>query len=272
MSSHSATHAAVTVRSLRRMKDSGEKIAMLTAYDASFAAQLDAAAVDVMLVGDSLGNVIQGLDSTLPVSMDDMIYHTRAVARANKRALLMADMPFMSYWSVDVALQNAARLMKEAGAQMVKLECTAAQNTIVAALSNEGIPVCAHLGLRPQSVHKLGGYRVQGRDAEDADNMLAQARQLEAAGADMLLLEAVPAALAEKITRQVNVPVIGIGAGAACDGQVLVLYDVLGITPGKTPKFARNFLQTSGSVAAAIAAYVAAVKSGEFPSAEHSFN
>jgi 3-methyl-2-oxobutanoate hydroxymethyltransferase len=254
------------------MKESGEKIAMLTAYDASFAAQLDAANIDVMLVGDSLGNVIQGLDSTLPVTMDDMVYHTRAVARACKRALLMADMPFMSYWSVDVALQNAARLMKEAGAQMVKLECTATQNAIVAALSNEGIPVCAHLGLRPQSVHKLGGYRVQGRDDQDADTMLVQAQQLEAAGADMLLLEAVPAMLAEKITRQVNVPVIGIGAGAACDGQVLVLYDVLGITPGKTPKFARNFLQTSGSIAAAMTAYVAAVKSGEFPAVEHSFN
>lgn len=271
MSSHSPKRVKVTVRTLRRMKENGDKIAMLTAYDASFAAQLDAANVDVILVGDSLGNVIQGCDSTLPVTMDDMIYHTRIVARGCQRPMLIADMPFMSYWSVEVALQNAARLMKEGGAHMVKLECTSDQEAIVAALANEGIPVCAHLGLRPQSVHKLGGYRVQGREPSEAGDMLEQAHRLEAAGADLLLLEAVPAVLAAELTGNVSVPVIGIGAGPQCDGQVLVLYDVLGITAGKTPKFAKNFLQESGSIAAALSAYVQAVKSGSFPVAEHAF-
>lgn len=271
MSSHSPKRVKVTVRTLRRMKENGEKIAMLTAYDASFAAQLDAANVDVILVGDSLGNVIQGCDSTLPVTVDDMIYHTRAAARGCQRPLLMADMPFMSYSSIDVALQNAARLMKEGGAHMVKLECTSGQEAIVAALSNEGIPVCAHLGLRPQSVHKLGGYRVQGRERNEAGEMLEQAHRLETAGADLLLLEAVPAALAGEITGHVGVPVIGIGAGPHCDGQVLVLYDALGITAGKTPKFAKNFLTGSGSIAAALSAYVQAVKAGTFPGNEQTF-
>lgn len=272
MSSYSQKRVNVTVRTLRRMKENGDKIAMLTAYDASFAAQLDAANVDVVLVGDSLGNVIQGCDSTLPVTMDEMIYHTRAVARGCRRPLLMADMPFMSYWSVEVALRNAARLMKEAGAHMVKLECTSGQEAIIAALANEGIPVCAHLGLRPQAVHKLGGYRVQGREPNEAGEMLEQAHRLEAAGADLLLLEAVPAALAGEITRQVAVPVIGIGAGPHCDGQVLVLYDALGITAGKTPKFAKNFLAEAGSIPAALSAYVQAVKSGAFPGGEQTFD
>ncbi|HEX7028327.1 MAG TPA: 3-methyl-2-oxobutanoate hydroxymethyltransferase [Gammaproteobacteria bacterium] len=271
MSSYSPKRVKVTVRTLRRMKENGDKIAMLTAYDASFAAQLDAADVDVVLVGDSLGNVIQGCDSTLPVTMDDMVYHTRIVARGCQRPMLIVDMPFMSYWSVETALQNAARLMQEGGAHMVKLECTAGQEAIVAALANEGIPVCAHLGLRPQSVHKLGGYRVQGRERSEAGEMLEQAHRLEAAGADMLVLEAVPAPLAAEVTRNVSVPVIGIGAGPQCDGQVLVLYDVLGITAGKTPRFARNFLRESGSISAALSAYVQAVKSGAFPGAEHTF-
>lgn len=272
MSSYSPKRVRVTVRTLRRMKESGDKIAMLTAYDASFAAQLDAANIDVVLVGDSLGNVVQGCDSTLPVTMDEMVYHTRAASRGCQRPLLMADMPFMSYWSVEVALQNAARLMKEAGAHMVKLECTSGQEAIIAALANEGIPVCAHLGLRPQAVHKLGGYRVQGRERNEAGEMLEQARRLEAAGADLLVLEAVPAALAGEITRQVAVPVIGIGAGPHCDGQVLVLYDALGITAGKTPKFAKNFLAGAGSIPAALSAYVQAVKSGDFPGSEQTFD
>lgn len=261
----------VTVRTLQTMRQQGEKIAMLTAYDASFTAILEAAGVDVVLVGDSLGNVIQGHDSTVPVTMEHMIYHTQAVARACRRPLLMADMPFMSYWSVETALQNAARLLKEAGAQAVKLEWTELQPEIVAALSREGIPVCAHLGLRPQAVHKTGGYRVQGRDAATASELLIQAQQVAAAGADLLLLEAIPAPLAADIRARVNIPVIGIGAGAACDGQVLVLYDVLGISAGPAPRFAKNFLQQSGSVEAAVKAYVQAVKAGTFPAAEHGY-
>ncbi len=262
----------VTVRTLQRMKRQGDKIAMLTAYDASFAAILDKANLDVILVGDSLGNVIQGRSSTLPVTMDEMIYHTAAVARGCHRPLLIADMPFMSYRSTDLALSNAARFMQEAGAHMVKLECTDAQRDIVSALVNEGIPVCAHLGLRPQSVHKLGGFWVQGRDESAAAAMLQQARQLEAAGADLLLLEAVPASLAAEISREVQVPVIGIGAGVECDGQVLVLYDVLGISQTRIPKFAQNFLTENISVQAAVEAYVAAVKSSAFPTEAHSFN
>ncbi|MBA3580827.1 MAG: 3-methyl-2-oxobutanoate hydroxymethyltransferase [Gammaproteobacteria bacterium] len=261
----------VTVKTLRDMKSSGEKIAALTAYDASFAALLDDVGVDIQLVGDSLGNVIQGLDSTLPVSVDDMIYHARAVATQCRHGLRMVDMPFMSYWSIDTALQNAARLMKEGGAQMVKLECTQAQEAIIRALVNEGIPVCAHLGLRPQSVHKLGGYRVQGRDAAAAEAMLIEAQRLQDAGADVLLLEAVPASLAAQITQQVEVPVIGIGAGSDCDGQVLVLYDILAITPGKRPKFSKDFLANGGDIRAAIQTYVNDVKAKRFPSSEHSF-
>jgi 3-methyl-2-oxobutanoate hydroxymethyltransferase len=261
----------VTVRTLQTMKQQGEKIVMLTAYDASFAAILDTAGVDVVLVGDSLGNVIQGHDSTVPVTMEHMIYHTQAVARACRRPLLMADMPFMSYWSVESALQNASRLLKEAGAQAVKLEWTESQPEIVAALSRQGIPVCAHLGLRPQAVHKTGGYHVQGRDKDTAAGLLMQAQQVEAAGADVLLLEAIPALLAADITARVRIPVIGIGAGAACDGQVLVLYDVLGISAGTPPRFAKNFLQQAGSVEAAVKAYVQAVKGGTFPAAEYSY-
>lgn len=264
-------HSRLTVRTLHTMKRQGEKIAMLTAYDASFAAVLETAGVDVILVGDSLGNVIQGHDSTVPVTMEHMIYHTQAVSRACGRPLLMADMPFMSYWSVETALGNASRLLKEAGAQAVKLEWTELQPEIVAALSREGIPVCAHLGLRPQAVHKTGGYRVQGRDEATASELVTQARQVVAAGADLLLLEAIPALLAADITARVEIPVIGIGAGAACDGQVLVLYDVLGISAGPAPRFAKNFLQQSGSVEAAVKAYVQAVKAGTFPTAEHTY-
>jgi 3-methyl-2-oxobutanoate hydroxymethyltransferase len=261
----------ISLRTLRNMKQQGEKIAMLTAYDASFAAILESAGVDVVLVGDSLGNVVQGHDSTLPVTMEHMIYHTQAVGRTCRRALLMADMPFMSYWSVEAALQNAARLLKEAGAQAVKLEWTQAQPEIVAALSREGIPVCAHLGLRPQAVHKTGGYQVQGRDKATASELIAQAQRVEAAGADMLLLEAIPASLAADITARIQIPVIGIGAGADCDGQVLVLYDVIGISATPAPRFAKNFLRQSGSVQSAVEAYVQEVKAGTFPGAEHAY-
>lgn len=264
--------AAVTVTTLAKMKRNGERIACLTAYDASFAHLLDEAGVEVLLVGDSLGMVVQGRDTTVPVTMDQMVYHCAAVARVRRRALLMADMPFMSYATTEQALRNAARLMQEGGAHMVKLEGGAIQVETVRQLSGRGIPVCAHLGLQPQSVHRLGGYRVQGRDSAAAGMMLQDACALENAGADALLVESVPSALAAEITRAVGVPVIGIGAGPACDGQVLVLYDMLGITPGYRPKFARDFMHGQSSIRAAVKDYVQAVKSGAFPAPEHCFN
>lgn len=252
------------------MKAAGEKIASLTSYDATFAKVLDAAGVEVVLVGDSLGMVVQGRDSTVPVTVDDIVYHTHLVARGLRRALLMADMPFMSFASVDAALETAARLMREGLAHMVKLEGGAAQLEVVRALAAQGIPVCAHTGLRPQSVYRLG-YRVQGRDTEAARALVEEAQALQDAGADVVLLECVPSSLAQAITAALTVPVIGIGAGAHCDGQILVLYDMLGITPGKPLRFTRNFLPEAGSVSAAVERYVRAVKSGEFPAAEHSF-
>ena len=272
MSSQADSTAKITVRSLQAMKQAGEKFTSLTAYDAAFAAVLDRAGIEVVLVGDSLGMVVQGLETTLPVTMDDMVYHSRLVARGLKRALLMVDMPFMSYATSDDALHNAARLMQEAGAEMIKLEWGAAQLETVQRLTKCGIPVCAHLGLQPQSVYKLGGYRVQGRDSDTASSMLNDARLLEAAGADVLLLECVPAALAEKITRQVSIPVIGIGAGAGCDGQILVLYDILDIAPGKRTRFSRNFMEDAGSIHAAVEAFCRAVRNGTFPAEQHTFS
>ncbi|HEB95852.1 MAG TPA: 3-methyl-2-oxobutanoate hydroxymethyltransferase [Sedimenticola thiotaurini] len=261
----------VTTVSLQQMKQQGEKIAVLTSYDASFTRLLEDAGVDVILVGDSLGMVIQGRESTLPVGVDEMVYHTACVARARRRALLVADMPFMSYSSADQALGTAGRLMKDGGAQMVKLEGGATQLETVRQLCANGIPVCAHLGLLPQSVHRLGGYRVQGRDQEAARIMLEDALALETAGAQMLVLECVPVALAGEISQALKIPVIGIGAGAGCDGQVLVLYDMLGITAGERPRFVRDFLPATCSVAGAIRAYVDAVKDGSFPAAAESF-
>lgn len=263
--------AAVTVKTLLDMKHAGEKIVCLTAYDASFATLLDAAGVEVILIGDSLGMVIQGRQSTIPVTVNDMIYHGRSVAAGAKRAMLMVDMPFMSYATPEDALHSAARIMQEGGAHMVKLEGTANQAQVVERLAVHGIPVCAHLGLRPQFVHKLGGYRVQGRSSEAAQVLAQDAQVLEQAGADALLLECVPAELAARICHAVRIPVIGIGAGRDCDGQVLVLYDLLGVTPGKRPKFSKDFLQDSGSVAAAVRAYVEQVKSGVFPGPEHTY-
>lgn len=262
----------VTLRTLATRKRAGEKFAVLTAYDAGFAAVAEHAGVDVILVGDSLGMVFQGHSTTLPVTMADMIYHTRAAAAGCSRALLMADMPFMSANTPEQALANAGRLLQEGGAQIVKLEGGGAQAETVYRLAQHGIPVCAHLGLQPQSVHKLGGYRVQGRGADDASAMLEDARALQQAGADLLLLESVPRALAQEITDEAQVPVIGIGAGPDCDAQVLVLYDVLGITPGRPPKFARCFMDGRNTIAEAIEAYVQAVKEGSFPSAEHCFD
>ena len=261
----------ITTSTLRKMKQAGEKITCLTAYDASFAQILEEEGVEIILVGDSLGMVIQGQDSTLPVKLGDMIYHTQMVRAANKTALVMTDLPFMTYATPMQALASAGRLMKEGGAHMVKLEGGAPMVDTVRHLAQHGIPVCAHLGLLPQSVNKLGGYKVQGRDEKEAQAMLADARAMKDAGADILLLECVPSLLAAEITAAVEVPVIGIGAGPLCDAQVLVLYDMLGITPGKRPRFSKDFLQQSGDIRSAVRAYVQAVKDGSFPADEHSF-
>ena len=251
------------------MKSAGEKISCLTAYDATFARLLDEAGIDVILVGDSLGMVIQGHDTTVPVRMEDMIYHCRSVARGCTRSLLMADLPFMSYPTVEAALQSSARLMQEGLAQCVKVELGRAQTPIVAALCQNGIPVCAHFGLTPQTVHKLGGFLVQGRSQSQAAELVQQATELEDAGADLLLVEAVPGELGRQITEAVGIPVIGIGAGEATDGQILVLHDVLGVSPGKRPRFVKNFLSDTGDVRDAIRAFVAAVKEGGYPGPEH---
>lgn len=261
----------VTLGTFRKAKREGRRFASLTAYDASFATLVDQAGVELILVGDSLGNVIQGHGSTVPVSVDDIVYHTSMVVRGVSRALVMADMPFMSFASVDAALANAARMMQEGGAQMVKLEGTGAQAEIIHALSAQGVPVCAHLGLRPQAVHKAGGYRIQGRDPEGAKALQQDAAALLDAGAELLLLECVPAAVAALITAESPAPVIGIGAGAQCDAQILVLYDMLGITPGRRPSFSKDFLADAGNVPAALKAYVDAVASGSFPGPEHTF-
>jgi len=271
MSTHSTQTAKVTINTLREMKASGEKIACLTAYDVSFAQLLDQSGVDVVLVGDSLGMVIQGLDSTIPVTMDEMLYHGKIVSRGLQRALLILDMPFMSDSSTQSAVENAGRFMKEAGANMVKLEGGADQRELVETLTRLGIPVCAHLGLQPQRVHKLGGYKVQGRDAIGAEKMLNDARVLEEAGADLLLLECVPAELAKKVTEQMSIPVIGIGAGNQTDGQILVLYDILGISAGHVPKFSKNYMQQSNSIHQAVENYVDEVKNSTFPAQAHTF-
>jgi len=263
----------MTLHRLRAMHAEGEKIAMLTCYDASFARLLDDAGVDVLLVGDSLGMVLQGHDSTVPVSIDEMAYHTQCVARANRWAWIIGDLPFGSYHaSVDQAVRSAVRLM-QSGAHMVKLEGGGWTAEIVRALVERGIPVCAHLGLTPQSVHALGGYRVQGRDEAAARTLRAHARELAEAGASMLVLELMPSALAGELTQTLRIPVIGIGAGAGCSGQVLVLHDMLGITRGRLPRFVRNFMSdatsddkaASDGVEAAVRRFVAAVKDGSFP-------
>ncbi|MGH1538025.1 MAG: 3-methyl-2-oxobutanoate hydroxymethyltransferase [Gammaproteobacteria bacterium] len=259
------SHKNITLTRLQAMKASGEKIASLTAYDASFAAILDQVGMDIILVGDSLGMVIQGQDSTVSVTMEDMIYHCQCVSSATKQSFLVADMPFMSYTNVEQALANATDLIQLGGAQMVKLEASSRQVSIVQELSECGIPICAHLGLRPQYIHKLGGYTMQGKDEASANELFESALSLQEAGADMLLLECVPDSLAQKITQQTSIPVIGIGAGSQCDGQILVLHDVIGITPGTTPKFAKNFLAEADDIATAISNYVQDVKNLKFP-------
>ena len=261
----------VTLATLQRMKADGEKIASLTCYDASFAVLLDSADVDVVLVGDSLGMVIQGYDTTVPVTMDHMVYHSAAVARGLHRPFLIADLPFMSYPSKDLALAHSVRLMQEGGAKMVKLESGGKQTEIVEFLTGHDIAVCAHVGLKPQSVHKTGGFRVQGRERDTAARLLEEARQLEAAGADIVLLECIPATLGSQITAALQVPVIGIGAGPDTDGQILVVYDMLDITTGRKPRFVRNFMEGSESNLEAVQRYVRAVKEGEYPAPEHTF-
>jgi len=260
-----------TLTALKSMHGCGEKIAMLTCYDASFAAMLEAAGVDVLLVGDSLGMVVQGQETTLPVTLSDMIYHTTCVARGAARAFILSDMPFgTSQVSPEKTFEHAAQLMA-AGAQMVKIEGGAAMIETVRFLTARGIPVCAHLGLTPQSVHQLGGYRVQGREKDAALQMIEDAVALEAAGAGMVLLEMVPALLAAEVTAQLTIPTIGIGAGASCSGQVLVLHDMLDVFPGKKARFVKNFMQEATSIAGAVSRYVAEVKTGSFPAPENGF-
>jgi 3-methyl-2-oxobutanoate hydroxymethyltransferase len=266
-----APRPPVNVASLLRMKTEGEKIACITAYDASFATLVDDAGADLVLVGDSLGMVIQGHDTTVPVTLNDVIYHCKAVSRGLYRPFLMADMPFMTYASREQALENAVRLMQEGGAKIVKLEGGAGQVEIVEFLASHDIAVCAHLGLKPQSVHKVGGFRVQGRDEAAAEQMLRDAKALEAAGADIVLLECIPAKLGAEITKALEVPVIGIGAGPDTDGQILVLYDVLNITAGRKPKFSKDFMMGTASPLDAVKAYVNAVKTRDYPGPEHCF-
>ncbi len=260
-----------TLTALQTLRKQNEKIAMLTCYDASFAALLEAQGVDVLLVGDSLGMVLQGHESTLPVTLDEMVYHTACVARGAQLAFIIGDLPFGTFQiSPQQTFAHAAHLMA-AGAQMVKLEGGAEMVETVHFLTARGIPVCGHIGLTPQSVHQLGGYRVQGKSAEAAQRIIADALALQQAGAGMIVLEAVPAALAAEITAQLSIPTIGIGAGVDCSGQVLVLHDMLGIYPGKKARFVKDFMVGSTSIAAAVKAYVDAVKAGSFPAAEHSF-
>ena len=262
----------VNVATLRDMKAQGEPIACLTAYDASYAVLVDAAGTDLVLVGDSLGMVIQGHDTTVPVTVDDVVYHARAVARGLRRAFLVADMPFMSYANPDQALANSVRMMQAGGAMMIKLEGGEGQIEIVEHLARHDIPVCAHLGLRPQSVHKIGGFRVQGREADKAEEMTRAACRLQNAGADIVLLECVPNELGKTIRDSLEVPVIGIGAGPNVDGQILVLYDILDITQGRTPRFVRNFQAEHASPLEALQAYVKAVKDHSYPAPEHCFS
>ena len=261
----------VNVATLGRMAAEGEKIACITCYDASFAALVDEADLDVVLVGDSLGMVIQGHDTTVPVTLDHIVYHCRAVAKGLSRPFLMADMPFMTYTSREQALQNAVRLMQEGGAKMVKLEGGAGQVEIVEFLASHDIAVCAHLGLKPQSVHKTGGFRVQGREEAAADQMRRDAKALQDAGADIVLLECIPQQLGKEITEELHVPVIGIGAGPDTDGQILVLYDVLDITPGRKPRFVKNFMTGHDSPLAGLKAFTQAVKDRTYPAPEHCF-
>ena len=257
--------------SLQQRARDGEKLAVLTAYDASFAALLETCGIDALLVGDSLGMVLQGQRSTLPVRLADMVYHTASVARGAPASFIIADLPFGSYQTSPAQAFEAAAQLMAAGAHCVKLEGGAVMVDTVAFLTARGVPVCGHLGLLPQSVNTLGGYKVQGKSDAAAKLLIADALALQHAGVGMLVLEAIPAVLGTEVTQALHIPTIGIGAGADCSGQVLVLHDMLGITPGKPPRFVRNFMMGADSVQAAVSAYVKAVKSGEFPAPEHGF-
>jgi 3-methyl-2-oxobutanoate hydroxymethyltransferase len=260
----------ITVPALRALREANVKIAMLTCYDASFAALMDRCGLDILLVGDSLGMVCQGHDSTLPVSLAAMVYHTASVARGNRTALLVSDLPFGSYASPQSAFDNAVKLM-QAGAQMVKLEGGAWLAETVRFLTERAVPVCAHLGLTPQSVHQLGGYKVQGKTVAGAEQLLADAQTLQKAGAALLVLEAIPAVLGKQVTDSLSIPTIGIGAGPDCSGQVLVMHDLLGVFPGNKARFVKNFMEGCTSIDAAVLAYIAAVKDKSFPASEHCF-
>ena len=261
---------AVTIPTLNALRAAGEKITMLTAYDASFASLMDRNGVEVLLIGDSLGMVCSGYDSTLPVTNADVAYHTAAVARGSKSAMILADMAFGTYGTPQQAFENAVALIR-AGAHMVKIEGGAWLAETVRFLTERAIPVCAHIGLTPQSVHQLGGYKVQGKTIESADQLKADALALQAAGASMVVLEAIPAKLGKEVTELLTMPTIGIGAGPDCSGQVLVMHDLLGVFPGRKAKFVKNFMDGQTSIDAAVSAYVKAVKDGSFPALEHCF-
>ncbi|MGQ0546561.1 MAG: 3-methyl-2-oxobutanoate hydroxymethyltransferase [Betaproteobacteria bacterium] len=259
-----------TLRDLSKLHAEGSKITMLTAYEASFARVMDAAGVEMLLLGDSLGMVVQGRDSTLGVTLEHVAYHLEAVVRGTQRAFIVADLPFGTYQeSPQQALRSSARLMA-AGAQMVKLEGGALMAETVRFLAERGIPVCAHIGLVPQSVHALGGFRVQGRDPQSARRIVEDAKALAAAGAAIVLMEGIPPSVAKEVTASISVPTVGIGAGPECSGQILIMHDMLGVSE-RAPKFSRNFMEGAGSVAAAVASYVKAVKDGSFPGPEHCY-
>lgn len=262
----------VNISTLRKMKADRVPIACLTAYDASYALLVDAAGTDLVLVGDSLGMVIQGHETTVPVTVANIIYHTRNVARGLQRAMLVADMPFMSYTTPEQALKNAVSLMQDGGAMMIKLESGEGQLDVVQHLARHDIPVCAHLGLKPQSVHKIGGFKVQGREPDAAQRMMESAQRLQDSGADIVLLECVPNEVGQAVTEGLEVPVIGIGAGPHVDGQILVLYDILDITQGRTPRFVKNFMQDRDAPLEALRAYVQEVKDRTYPAPEHCFS
>jgi len=273
--SDSATHAAkhskpITIPALQALRDKGEKITMLTCYDASFAALMDRCGVETLLIGDSLGMVCQGHTSTLPVTIQDIVYHTASVARGNRTALVLADLPFGAYATPESAFQNAVPVI-QAGAQMVKIEGGAWLAPTVRFLTERAIPVCGHLGLTPQSVHQMGGYKVQGKSAAAAEQLKADALALQEAGASLLVLEAIPAALGKEVSELLTIPTIGIGAGPDCSGQVLVMHDLMGVFPGHKARFVKDFMQGQTSIDAAVLAYVSAVKDKSFPAPEHCF-
>ena len=262
---------SVTLNTLRDLKSKGEKIACLTAYDATFANLVDKAGTELILVVDSLGMVVQGHKTTVPVKIEDMIYHTKIVASSVNYSFLISDMPFMSFYNANVALDNAKRLMQDGGAQMVKLEGNRSQINIIEKLALSDIPICAHIGLRPQSVNKMGGYKVQGKSSNEANALIQEAKKIEDSGADLLLLECVSSQTAKELASEISIPIIGIGAGLEVDGQILVLYDILGISQGQLPKFSKNYMDGNNTIEDAIKQYIQEVKTLKYPTDKHSF-